>query len=117
MRADTGQSVVWSKHSRSASEGEARLVVKEGDRIVLVAAGWFDGTAALRELDALAEGTGFVLGHNLIEFEICRFLLAAAPDIEAAAAARPWTRCGSTRWRFPSATPITASSSTTRTLR
>ena len=81
LRADTGQSVVWSKHSRSASEGEARLVVKEGDRIV--SSQQVGSTAAaLRELDALAEGTGFVLGHNLIEFEICRFLLAAAPDMK-----------------------------------
>ena len=80
VRADTGRSVVWSKRSTSAGAGGANLFAKTGESIV---SSQQVGSAvvALAELDALAEGAEFVLGHNLIEFDL-PILQAAAPGLK-----------------------------------
>ncbi len=69
VRADTGQSVVWAKNARSTALDNANIVVTEGDEVV--GKRRVDSAdQALRGLDALAEGTEFVLGHNLIKFDL-----------------------------------------------
>ncbi len=79
VRADTGQSVVWAKNARSTALDNANLVVKEGDEVV--GKRRVDSAdQALRDLDALAEGAEFVLGHNLIEFDL-PILRAADPGL------------------------------------
>lgn len=69
VRTDTDQSVVWVAKARSASSGGANLIVKEGDEVV-GRRRVNSASQALGELDALADGAEFVLGHNLIEFDL-----------------------------------------------
>lgn len=69
VRADTDQSVVWAAKARSASLGSANLIVKEGDEVVGQRR-VNSAIQALEELDALADGAEFVLGHNLIQFDL-----------------------------------------------
>ncbi len=80
VRADTGQSVVWSKRLRSPETAKASLIANTGDHIV-ASRHIGSAAAALAELDAIAEGAEFVLGHNLIEFDL-PILQAADPGMK-----------------------------------
>ena len=80
VRADTGQSVVWSKRIRSPETAKASLVANTGDHIV-ASRHIGSAAAALAQLDAIAEGAEFVLGHNLIEFDL-PILQAADPGMK-----------------------------------
>ena len=79
VRADSGQSVVWAKRARSTAVSDANLIVKEGDEVVRQLR-VNSVSQALGELDALVEGAEFVLGHNLIEFDL-PILRAAEPGL------------------------------------
>lgn len=69
VRANSGRSVVWARKAGSTASDGANLIVKEGDEVV--SNGRVSSVSqALGELDALAEGAEFVLGHNLIEFDL-----------------------------------------------
>ena len=63
--------------------------------------------AALDELDAFADGASFILGHNLIAFDLPH-LRAAKPDLRLLRTARGGHACASALSPFP-ATPITTS--------
>ena len=69
VAADTGRSVVWAKRSRSADQPNERVVVHERDSVIWTRPAKSAGEA-LVVLDKLAEGAEFVLGHNLIEFDL-----------------------------------------------
>ena len=86
VRSDTGQSLTFSNSTGLA--------------------------AALAKLDDLADGVDFLLGHNLIAFDLPH-LQAANPGLRLFGFPR-WTRSDSIRWPFP-ATPTIIWSSTTRT--
>ena len=68
---------------------------------------------ALARLDDLADGADFVLGHNVIGFDLPRLQSCQIPAC-ACWICRRWTRSGSTRWPSP-AIRITTWSSTIRT--
>ena len=87
VRPDTGQSVV---------------IPRVGNNLA----------PALARLDELADGADFVLGHNVIAFDL-PYLRSAVPACDCWVCRR-WTRSGSIRWPSP-ATRITTWSSTTRT--
>ena len=68
---------------------------------------------ALARLDDLANGADFVLGHNVIGFDL-PYLQSCRSSACDCWNCRRWTRSGSTRWPSPG-TPIIIWSSTTRT--
>ena len=69
VAADTDRSVVWAQRSRCADQPDECVVVSEGDRVISTRAAK-SASGALVELDKLADGAEFVLGHNLIEFDL-----------------------------------------------
>ena len=78
-RADTGQSVLWADKSRSDDQADRRVTDLEGDDVV----GVKEGVAveeALAALDELAADADFVVGHNIIEFDLPH-LQANAPGL------------------------------------
>ena len=79
VRADTGQSVVWAKKNRSAEQPEECVVVYEGDEVIWAKTAR-SANQALAALDNLAEGADFVVGHNVIHFDLPR-LRAVDPEM------------------------------------
>ncbi|WP_419921266.1 RecQ family ATP-dependent DNA helicase [Candidatus Poriferisodalis sp.] len=79
VRADTGHSVVWAKKSRSADPPDECVVAYEGDEIIWTKTAK-SANQALAELDNLAHGADFVVGHNLIHFDLPR-MQAAVPEL------------------------------------
>ncbi|WP_419864653.1 RecQ family ATP-dependent DNA helicase [Candidatus Poriferisodalis sp.] len=80
VAADTDRRVVWAKKSRSTEQPNECVAIYEGDRVV-----WTrpanTANKALVVLDKLAEGAEFVVGHNLIDFDLPR-LQAAVPELQ-----------------------------------
>ena len=78
-RADTDQSVLWAHKLRSDDQADRRITHLGGDDVV----GVKEGVAveeALAALDDLAAGADFVVGHNIIEFDLPH-LQANAPGL------------------------------------
>ncbi|WP_419945809.1 RecQ family ATP-dependent DNA helicase [Candidatus Poriferisodalis sp.] len=69
VAADTDRSVVWAKRRRSADQPSECVIGYEGDRAVWTRSAK-SASEALVMLDKLAEGAEFVLGHNLIKFDL-----------------------------------------------
>ena len=69
VAADTGRSVVWATKSRSADQPNECVVVSEGDNVIWTRPAK-SASEALIVLDRLADGAEFILGHNLIKFDL-----------------------------------------------
>ena len=78
--ADSDHSVVWAKKSRSATQPDECVVLYDGDRVIETRSAE-SANEALTELDKLAECADFVVGHNLIDFDLPR-LQAAVPELK-----------------------------------
>ena len=76
-RADTGRSVLWARRSRSQDQADGRISSLEGDEVVGVQER-ASVSEALAALDDLAGGADFLVGHNIIKFDL-RHLQATAP--------------------------------------
>ena len=80
VRPDTGQSITWTEKDPRVKTANGRLTYFEAGNTV----GIKDGLSieeALAELDNLAEGADFVVGHNIINFDRRR-LQAEAPKLK-----------------------------------
>ncbi|MYJ43093.1 MAG: RecQ family ATP-dependent DNA helicase, partial [Acidimicrobiaceae bacterium] len=78
-RSDTDQSVQWSHMSRSEGQAGGRVTCLDGDDVTSAKDGCPVGEA-LVALDGLAGGADFVVGHNIIKFDLPH-LQAAAPGL------------------------------------
>ena len=79
VRADTGRSVTWTLEASGDDRTDGRVTCLDGDDVASVG----DGCSvdeALAALDGLAEGADFVVGHNIIKFDLPR-LQAVAPGL------------------------------------
>ncbi len=79
VRADTGRSVTWTLKARGDDLAGGRVTCRDGDDVA-----WVKDRCsvdeALTALDGLAEDADFVVGHNIIKFDLPH-LRAAAPGL------------------------------------
>ena len=68
VRPDTGQSITWAERNPEVETANRRLTYFEAGNVVDIKDG-LSIEGALAELDNLAEGADFVLGHNIIKFD------------------------------------------------
>ncbi|MYJ84399.1 MAG: RecQ family ATP-dependent DNA helicase [Acidimicrobiaceae bacterium] len=79
VRADSGRSVTWTLKARGVDQAGGRVTCLDGDDVTSTKDGCSVGEA-LVVLDGLAGGADFVVGHNIIKFDLPH-LQAAAPGL------------------------------------
>ena len=79
VRADSGRSVTWTLKARGVDQAGGRVTCLDGDDVTSTKDGCSVGEA-LVVLDGLAGGADFVVGHNILRFDLPH-LHAAAPGL------------------------------------
>ena len=79
VRADTGRGVTWTLKARGDGQAGGRVTCLEGDEVASVK-DRCSVDEALATLDGLTDGADFVIGHNIIKFDLPH-LQAAAPGL------------------------------------